>query len=78
MASSIQTRSGADPTDSLKISHTHLHLIQLSGLDVQGEIVQLRERVTRLETRLDELVKKMDALSAYQRQLYDYLQSQRR
>ncbi len=50
----------------------------MSGLDVQNEIIQLRERVTRLETRLDELVKKVDAMSGYQRQLYDYLQSQRR
>jgi hypothetical protein len=50
----------------------------LSEPDVQTGDAQLGERVTRLEARLDELVKKVDAIAAYQRQLYEYLQKERR
>ena len=38
----------------------------------------LTERVTALETRVDELSKKMDALAGYQKQLYEYLQKMKR
>jgi hypothetical protein len=38
----------------------------------------LTERVTKLEARLDEVSKKMDAIVGYQRQLYEYLEKQKR
>ncbi len=35
--------------------------------------VSLRERVLKLELKMDEVTKKVDSLSAYMRQLHDYL-----
>jgi hypothetical protein len=50
----------------------------MSGFDAQNEIILLRERATRLETQLEELTRRVDSLQSYSRQLYDYLQKQRR
>jgi len=50
----------------------------LSEPDEQTEITQLGEKVTQLEARLEELDKKIDAISGYQKQLYEYLRNQHR
>ena len=39
-------------------------------------ITELRERVVRLEVKIEELNKRMDNLSNYVKELYKYLQSQ--
>ncbi len=44
----------------------------------QSKKQTLTERVTALEARVGELSKKMDALAGYQKQLYEYLQKQKR
>ena len=42
------------------------------------EISELRERVVRLEVKLEELGKRFDSLSNYTKELYNYLQKQSR
>ena len=39
---------------------------------------ELRERVLRLEIKMEEIQKKVDSLASYSRQLYDYLNRQQR
>lgn len=41
-----------------------------------NELGELRERVVRLETKMDEVTKRLDSMSKYLRELYDYLQKQ--
>ena len=41
-----------------------------------NELVELRERVVRVETRIEELSKRLDSVSKYLRELYEYLQKQ--
>jgi len=41
------------------------------------ELGELRERVVRLEAKTDELNKRLDSVSKYLRELYEYLQKQR-
>ncbi len=40
------------------------------------EVSDLRERVVRLEVKVEELGKRMDSLSNYAKELYNYLQKQ--
>jgi len=40
------------------------------------EITELRERVARLEVRLEEFNKRIDNLAKYARDLYDFLQKE--
>jgi chaperonin cofactor prefoldin len=37
------------------------------------EVTELRERVTRLEVKFEELVKRVDNISNYMKELYKYL-----
>jgi chromosome segregation ATPase len=41
------------------------------------EISELRERIVRLEVKVEELGKRLDNLSNYARELYNYLQKSR-
>ena len=41
-----------------------------------SELVELRERVVRLETKMEEVNKRIDGISKYLKELYDYLQKQ--
>ena len=43
----------------------------------ERELVELREKVIRLEERLNELTKRLDALSNYTRQLYEHFAKRR-
>jgi archaellum component FlaC len=45
--------------------------------DSDKEAKGLRERVTRLEVQVEELTKRVDNLSNYAKELYNYLQKQR-
>lgn len=45
----------------------------MSGRDVGQDLVELRERVVRLEVQLAEMNKRIEAVSSYARQLYEYL-----
>ena len=40
------------------------------------ETSDLRERVVRLEVKVEELTKRIDSLSNYTKELYNYLQKQ--
>ena len=40
------------------------------------EVTDLRERVVRLEVKLEELTKRIDSLANYTKELYGYLQKQ--
>jgi len=40
------------------------------------ELTELRERVVRLETKMEEISKRLDGMSKYMRELYEYLQKQ--
>jgi len=44
--------------------------------DVKGELDELRERVIRLETKIEEINKRLDSFAKYMKELYDYLQKQ--
>jgi len=43
----------------------------------EKEFIELREKVIRLEERVNELTKRLDALSNYTRQLYEYFTKRR-
>lgn len=45
----------------------------LSEKTFERDLTELRERVVRLEVQLAEMNKRLDALSNYTRQLYEYL-----
>jgi chaperonin cofactor prefoldin len=42
------------------------------------DVSDLRERVVRLEVKVEELSKRIDSLSNYAKELYNYLQKQSR
>lgn len=42
------------------------------------DLMELRERVVRLEVQLAEMNKKIESLTSYTRQLYEYLSKQSR
>ncbi|MEN2975212.1 MAG: hypothetical protein ABDH32_06525 [Candidatus Caldarchaeales archaeon] len=42
-------------------------------MDVESEISSLRERVVKLETKVEELNKDLESIRAYIRTLYEYL-----
>jgi len=37
------------------------------------DLIELRERVVRLEVQMADILKRLDSLSNYSRQLYEYL-----
>lgn len=43
-------------------------------MSVEKELADLRERVARLEAKADEMSKRLDALSNYAKELYQYIQ----
>jgi hypothetical protein len=45
----------------------------LSDRSFEQDLSELRERIVRLEVQLVEVSKKVDGLSSYTRQLFDYL-----
>ncbi len=45
--------------------------------EVGREITELRERVVRLEVKIEEITKRVDSLSTYAKDLYSYLQKSR-
>jgi hypothetical protein len=45
----------------------------LPGGSLEQDLAGLRERVVRLEVQLAELIKRVDSLNSYTRQLYEYL-----
>ncbi|MEM3626878.1 MAG: hypothetical protein QXZ25_02510 [Candidatus Bathyarchaeia archaeon] len=45
----------------------------MSEKTFERDLTELRERVVRLEVQLAEMNKRLDALSNYTRQLYEYL-----
>lgn len=40
------------------------------------EITELRERIVRLEVRMEEVNKRLDGFAKYMKELYEYLQKQ--
>ncbi|MEM2118724.1 MAG: hypothetical protein QW840_01200 [Candidatus Bathyarchaeia archaeon] len=44
--------------------------------EVDMEIVELRERIMKLEIKLEELTKRVDSIANYMKELYKYLQQQ--
>ncbi|MCK4440109.1 hypothetical protein KAU85_03905 [Candidatus Bathyarchaeota archaeon] len=48
----------------------------MSEEDVRKEVMELRERVVRLEVKVEELTKRIDSIANYSKQLYEYLQKQ--
>ncbi|MCP8307783.1 MAG: hypothetical protein H3Z52_14840 [archaeon] len=45
----------------------------MSEKSYDRDIAELRERITRLEIQFAEIVKRVDGISNYTRQLFDYL-----
>jgi len=45
----------------------------MSGEKLEEDISELRGRVIRLEERVSELTRRLESLSNYTRQLYEYL-----
>jgi len=43
---------------------------------LKKEVIDLRERVVRLEVKIEELNKRIDGFAKYMKDLYDYLQRQ--
>jgi len=48
----------------------------MSEGEAKKEVTDLRERVVRLEVKLEELSKRIDSVANYTRELYNYLQKQ--
>ncbi len=44
--------------------------------DLKKEVTELRERVVRIEVKVEELAKRTDSIANYAKELYDYLQKQ--
>ena len=49
----------------------------LSNETSAKDLSDLRERVVRLEVQLADIVKRLDSLNSYTRQLYEYLNKSR-
>jgi len=50
--------------------------MSMSEEGIIREVTDLRERVVRLEVKLEELTKRIDSLANYTKELYNYLQKQ--
>jgi len=50
--------------------------MSMSEEEIKKEVTDLRERVVRLEVKLEELTKRIDSLASYAKELYGYLQKQ--
>jgi len=48
----------------------------MSEAELKKEVTDLRERVVRLEVKIEEMNKRMDGFAKYMKDLYDYLQKQ--
>lgn len=48
----------------------------MSEEEIKKEVTNLRERVVRLEVKVEELTKRIDSIANYTKQLYEYLQKQ--
>ena len=48
----------------------------MSEVELKKEVTDLRERVVRLEVKIEEINKRMDGFAKYMKDLYDYLQKQ--
>jgi len=48
----------------------------MSEEDIVKEVMALRERIVRLEVKVEELAKRVDSIANYSKQLYEYLQTQ--
>ncbi|MEM1563827.1 MAG: hypothetical protein QW161_04055 [Candidatus Bathyarchaeia archaeon] len=48
----------------------------MSEENIRKEVMELRERIVKLEVKFEELAKRVDNLSTYARELYNYLQKQ--
>jgi len=48
----------------------------MSEAELKNEVTDLRERVVRLEVKIEEMNKRMDGFAKYMKDLYDYLQKQ--
>jgi len=46
----------------------------MSKDDNRHETAELRERVVRLEVKMEELAKRVESISGYVKELYNYLQ----
>ena len=44
--------------------------------NARKELIDLRERVVRLETLMEEVNKRVDSIAKYLKELYNYLQKQ--
>jgi cell division protein FtsB len=42
--------------------------------DNRKELAELRERIVKLEVKMEELTKRVDSIQNYTRELYNYLQ----
>jgi hypothetical protein len=50
-----------------------LEVKDLSDKTIERDLTELRERVVRLEVQVAEMNKRMESLSNYTRQLYEYV-----
>ncbi len=50
----------------------------LSDKAYEKDLADLRERVVRLEVQLSEIMKRVDSITSYTRQLFDYLNKSNR
>lgn len=50
--------------------------MSMSEEEIKKEVTDLRERVVRLEVKLEELTRRLDGIANYTKQLYEYLQKQ--
>ena len=48
----------------------------MSEAELKKEITDLRERIVRLEVKIEETNKRMDGFAKYIKDLYEYLQKQ--
>ncbi len=46
----------------------------MSEENIKKEVMELRERIVRVEVKTEELAKRVDSIANYIKQLYEYLQ----
>jgi tetrahydromethanopterin S-methyltransferase subunit B len=44
--------------------------------DITKDVMELRERIVRLEVKVEEMSKRLESISGYAKELYNYLQKQ--
>ena len=60
------------------LSNENIEVFKLARESDTREVSELRERIVRLEVKVEDHTKRIDSLSNYTKELYEYLQKVRK